>query len=241
LKLQESKLVLKRGQTSQRAKETEMYNIERSLEISRNRLAKVEQDIISTRDKPPKGTPLAKAIESVNRYNSQLAKYDGDASKVDPYIKKDAEQQQAIVNRFEADAKRRLKDARDQVNMYEETYLTQGRGAKLDKKALSSKADPYDIMDILKSEPPASAASAASANAPTKTSENAPAAAPTPAPATNSLAAKIDRETNELGAGTRKTYSPDVQEYFDKLKAERKAKEAAYLKQQQQQMLASPR
>ena len=160
-----------RGQTSQRAKETEMYNIERSLEISRNRLAKVEQDITSTRDKPPKGTPLAKAMESVNRYNNILEKNKGDVSKVDDFIKKDAEQAAAIVKRFEDDAKRRLKDARDQVNMYEETYLTQGRGAKLDKKALSSKADPYDIMDILKSEPPASAApTAASANAPTKTS-----------------------------------------------------------------------
>jgi hypothetical protein len=161
-----------KGATSQRAKETEMYNIERSLEISRNRLAKVEQDIISTRDKPPKGTPLAKAMESVNRYNNILEKNKGDASKVDDFIKKDAEQAAAVVKRFEDDAKRRLKDAKDQVNMYEETYLTQGRGAKLNKTTSSSKADPYDIMDILKSEPSASAAPAAAppANAPTKTS-----------------------------------------------------------------------
>ena len=222
-----------KGATAQRAKETEMYNIERSLEISRNRLAKVEQDITSTRDKPPKGTPLAKAMESVNRYNNILEKNKGDASKVDDFIKKDAEQAAAVVKRFEDDAKRRLKDARDQVNMYEQTYLTQGRGAKSGAKPSAASDDPFGIMDILK-EPPASAAPA---NAPAKTSANASAAAPTAAPVTSSLAAKIDRETNELGAGTRKTYSPDVQEYFDKLKAERKAGEAAYLKQQQQQML----
>ena len=178
-------------------------------------------------------------MESVNRYNNILEKNKGDASKVDDFIKKDAEQAAAVVKRFEDDAKRRLKDARDQVNMYEQTYLTQGRGAKSGAKPSAASNDPFEIMDILKESP----ASPAPANAPAKTSANAPAAAPAPAPApaTNSLAAKIDRETNELGAGTRKTYSPDVQEYFDKLKAERKAKEAAYLKQQQQQMLASPR
>jgi hypothetical protein len=222
-----------KGATAQRAKETEMYNIERSLEISRNRLAKVEQDITSTRDKPPKGTPLAKAMESVNRYNNILEKNKGDASKVDDYIKKDAEQAAAVVKRFEDDAKRRLKDARDQVNMYEQTYLTQGRGAKSGAKPSAASNDPFEIMDILKESP----APAASANAPTKTSANAPATASAAAPANNSLASKIDKETNELGAGTRKAYSPDVQEYFDKLKAERKAGEAAYLKQQQQQML----
>jgi hypothetical protein len=172
-------------------------------------------------------------MESVNRYNNILEKNDGDASKVDAYIKKDAEQAKAIVDRFEDSAKRRLKDARDQVQTYENIFTTQGRGSKPGATTPSSKADPYDIMDILKNEPPATAA----ANVPTKTSANAPTTASAPASTANSLAEKIDRETNELGVGTRKTYSPDVQEYFDKLKAERKAKEAAYLKQQQQQML----
>jgi hypothetical protein len=230
----DSHAAAQRGANAQRAEEVKMRNIENSLEISRRRLADVERDIESTRNKPPKGTPLAKAMESVNRYNNILEKNDGDASKVDAYIKKDAEQAKAIVDRFEDSSKRRLKDARDQVQTYENIFTTQGRGSKPGATTPANKADPYDIMDILKNEP---SASTASANAPAKTSANAPAAAPAAAPATNSLASKIDKETNELGAGTRKAYSPDVQEYFDKLKAERKAKEAAYLKQQQQQML----
>jgi hypothetical protein len=225
------------GVNAQRAEEMRYANIERSLEISRRRLADTERDIESTRNKPPKGTPLAKAMESVNRYNNILEKNDGDASKVDAYIKKDAEQAQAIVNKFEESAKRRLQDARNQVETYENIFTTQGRGSKPGAAPSKAKNDPYDIMDILKNEPPATT----SANAPTKTSANAPAAVPAAAPATNSLAAKIDKETNELGTGARKAYSPDVQEYFDKLKAEKNAKEAAYLKQQQQQMLASPR
>jgi hypothetical protein len=163
------------GATSQRAEETRMYNIERSLEIARKRLSETEKDIDATRNKPPKGTPLAKAMESVSRYNSILESKKGDASKVDDYIKKDAEQAAAIVGRFEKDAARRLQEARDQVQMYEDTYLTQGRGAKSGAKTSKSKDDPYDIMGILKEEPPASAAPAnasAPASAPVKTSTN---------------------------------------------------------------------
>jgi hypothetical protein len=163
------------GATSQRAEETRMYNIERSLEIARKRLSETEKDIDATRNKPPKGTPLAKAMESVSRYNSILESKKGDASKVDDYIKKDAEQAAAIVQRFETNAARRLQEAREQVQMYEDTYLTQGRGAKSGAKTSRSKDDPYDIMGILKNEPPASTGPAnapASNSAPDKTSTN---------------------------------------------------------------------
>lgn len=167
----DSHAAAQRGANAQRAEEMKMRNIENSLEISRRRLADVERDIDATRNKPPKGTPLAKAMESVNRYNNILEKNDGDASKVDAYIKKDAEQAKAIVDRFEDSAKRRLKDARDQVQTYENIFTTQGRGSKPGATTSTDKADPYDIMDILKSESPASTApAAAAANAPTKIS-----------------------------------------------------------------------
>jgi len=201
------------GVNAQRAEEMKMANIDRALGIARNRLVDVERDIESTRSKPPKGTTLAKAIESVNRYNSMLAKNDGDASKVDPYIKKDAEQQQAIVDRFEESSKRRLKEARDQVQTYENIFSTQGRASKPGGTIPTDKADPYDIMDILKSEPSASAASANAptggttklANKPTKTTAEVP---------TNLLASNPYRETGRGKTGVDQgALQRDLQEY----------------------------
>jgi hypothetical protein len=64
-----------------------------------------------------------------------------------------------------------LQDAKAEVKRFEDIFTTQGRGSKSEKAAPTNKADPYDIMDILKSESPASTASAnAPANAPAKTS-----------------------------------------------------------------------
>jgi hypothetical protein len=222
------------GYNAQRAKETEYRNIEVSLNAALRQKADIEKDIEATRSRPPKGSPLAKAMDTANLYNSLLSKNNGDASKLDAITRKNGEQALETINKFETNAARRLREAENRVQTFENLFDTAGRGSKSGAKTSGSKDDPFEIMDILKSESPASAASA---DAPTKTSANAPAAAPAAAPATNSLALKIDKETNELGAGTRKAYSPDVQEYFDKLKAERKVKEAAYLKQQQQQML----
>jgi len=222
------------GMNAQRAQEMMFANVDRALGIALNRQRDIEKDIEATRSKPPKNSPLANAMESVSRYNDILRNNKNDPSKVPEIIKSAAEQGQKVIDSFETRSNQRLQDAKAEVKRFEDVFTTQGRGSKSEKAAPANKDDPQDIMDILKKEPPASAASA---NAPAKTSANAPAAAPAAAPATNSLASKIDKETNELGAGTRKAYSPDVQEYFDKLKAERKAKEAAYLKQQQQQML----
>jgi hypothetical protein len=222
------------GVNTQRAQEMMFANVDRALGIALNRQRDIEKDIEATRSKPPKNSPLANAMESVSRYNDILRNNKNDPSKVPEIIKSAAEQGQKVIDSFETRSNQRLQDAKAEVKRFEDIFTTQGRGSKSEKAAPANKDDPQDILDILKKEPPASTASA---NAPAKTSANAPAAAPAAAPATNSLASKIDKETNELGAGTRKAYSPDVQEYFDKLKAERKAKEAAYLKQQQQQML----
>ena len=209
----DSHAAAQRGANAQRAEEMKMRNIENSLEISRRRLMDVEKDIDATRNKPPKGTPLAKAMESVNRYNNILEKNDGDASKVDAYIKKDAEQAKAIVDRFEESAKRRLKDARDQVQIYENIFTTQGRGSKPGATTPTNKADPYDIMDILKSEPSASAASANAptggttklANKPTKTTAEVP---------TNLLASNPYRETGRGKTGVDQgALQRDLQEY----------------------------
>lgn len=160
------------GVNAQRAEEMRLANIDRALGIARNRLQEVEKDVESTRSKPPKGTPLAKAMESVNRYNSILEKNDGDASKVDPYIRKDAEQAQAIVNRFEDSAKRRLKEARDQVKTYESIFTTQGRASKSGSEAAAPvmNDNPLDLEFPEATNTAASVASAAPANAPTKTS-----------------------------------------------------------------------
>jgi hypothetical protein len=222
------------GYNAQRAKEVEYRNIEVSLNAALRQKADIEKDIEATRSRPPKGSPLAKAMDKASLYNSLLSKSGNDPSKLDAITRKEGEQALETINKFETNAARRLRDAEDRVKTFENLFDTAGRGSKSGAKTSGAKDDPFEIMDILKSESPASAGST---NAPAKTSANAPAAAPAAAPATNLLAAKIDKETNELGAGTRKAYSPDVQEYFDKLKAERKAKEAAYLKQQQQQML----
>ena len=145
------------------------------MEIARKRLSETEKDIDATRNKPPKGTPLAKAIETVDRYKSILESKKGDVSKVDDFTRKAAEQAAATVERFEKDAARRLKEARGQVQMYEETYLNQGRPSKSGSKTSTSTSagDPAGVMDYLKDEPPASAASAnapAANSAPAKTS-----------------------------------------------------------------------
>jgi hypothetical protein len=152
------------GATSQRAEEARMYNIERSLEIARKRLSETEKDIDATRNKPPKGSPLAKAMESVSRYNSILESKKGDVSKVDDFTRKAAEQAAAIIDRFETDAKRRLDTARAEVKTYEDTYLNQGRPSK------SGKTTPPPTMGDnplgLEIPPPTNPAAKAAAPAP---------------------------------------------------------------------------
>lgn len=157
------------GVNAQRAEEMRLANIDRALGIARNRLADIEKDIESTRSKPPKGTPLAKAMESVSRYNSMLASNKDDPTKVPDYIRKDAEQAQEVVNRFEDSAKRRLKEARDQVRTYENIFTTQGRASKSGAEA-PAPAMSDNPLDLDLSAPADSAAPAAPANAPTKTS-----------------------------------------------------------------------
>ena len=154
--------------TAQRGRELEMANIERSLEISRRRLADVEKDIEATRTKPPKGTPLAKAMESVNRYKSALAAKKGDASKVDAYITEEARQAAETIDKFETNATRRLNEARSQVRTYEDIFVTQGRGAKSGTKTAPAMDDNPLGLDL---------------GGPAPTSPAAPAAAPAPAPA----------------------------------------------------------
>lgn len=157
------------GVNAQRAEEMRLANIDRALGIARNRLADIEKDIESTRSKPPKGTPLAKAMESVSRYNSMLASNKDDPTKVPDYIRKDAEQAQEVVNRFEDSAKRRLKEARDQVRTYENIFTTQGRASKSGAEA-PAPAMSDNPLDLDLSASADSAAPAAPANAPTKTS-----------------------------------------------------------------------
>lgn len=156
------------GVNAQRAEEMRLANIERSLEISRRRLADTEKDIEATRNKPPKGTPLAKAMESVSRYNSMLASNKDDPTKVPDYIRKDAEQAQAVVDKFEESAKQRLRDARKQVQTYEDIFVTQGRGAKSGAAAPSSgmSDNPLDLDLSV----PTSSAAPTPANSPAKAS-----------------------------------------------------------------------
>jgi hypothetical protein len=106
-------------------------------------------------------------MQAVNRYNDLLRNSKNDPSKVPEIVRSAAEQGQKVVDAFETRAKQRLQDAKAEVTRYEDIFINQGRGSKSEKTAPTSKADPYDIMDILKSEPPAKAAPA-----------NAPAAAP---------------------------------------------------------------
>ena len=116
--------------TAQRGQEVTMRNIENSLQIAYKRQSDIEKDIETTRSKPPKGTPLAKAMETVNRFNSILESKKGDISKVEPFIRKEAEQAQAVVDGFETRAAQRLQDAKDQVKTFEDIFNTQGRASK---------------------------------------------------------------------------------------------------------------
>ena len=116
--------------TAQRGQEMMFANVDRALQGSLRKLAETEKDIETTRSKPPKGTPLAKAIETVSRFNSILESKKGDVSKVEPYLRKEAEQAQAIVDGFETRAAQRLQDARDEVTRYENIFASQGRGSK---------------------------------------------------------------------------------------------------------------
>lgn len=158
------------GYNAQRAKEAEFRNIEVSLNAALRQKADIEKDIEATRSKPPKGSPLAKAMDTANLYNSLLSKNNGDASKLDAITRKNGEQALETINKFETNAARRLREAENRVQTFENLFDTAGRGSKSGAKTSKSKDDPYDIMDILKEEPPASAA---------------PANAPAPAPAPN--------------------------------------------------------
>jgi len=159
------------GYNAQRAKEAEYRNIEVSLNAALRQKADIEKDIEATRSRPPKGSPLAKAMDTANLYNSLLSKNNGDASKLDPITRKNGEQALEIINRFETNAARRLRDAENRVQTFENLFDTAGRGSKSGAKTSGAKDDPFEIMDILKSESPASAASAnAPANVPAKTS-----------------------------------------------------------------------
>ena len=159
------------GYNAQRAKEAEYRNIEVSLNAALRQKADIEKDIEATRSRPPKGSPLAKAMDTANLYNSLLSKNNGDASKLDAITRKNGEQALETINKFETNAARRLREAENRVQTFENLFDTAGRGSKSGAKTSGSKDDPFEIMDILKSESPASAASAnAPANAPAKTS-----------------------------------------------------------------------
>jgi hypothetical protein len=159
------------GYNAQRAKEVEYRNIEVSLNAALRQKADIEKDIEATRSRPPKGSPLAKAMDTANLYNSLLSKSNGDASKLDAITRKNGEQALETIKKFEDNSKRRLQDAENRVQTFENLFDTAGRGSKSGAKTSAAKNDPYDIMDILKQESPASAASAnAPANAPAKTS-----------------------------------------------------------------------
>ena len=116
--------------TAQRGQEMTLANIDRALNGALRRLADTEKDIETTRSKPPKGTPLAKAMETVSRFNSILESKKGDISKVEPFLRKEAEQAQATVDGFETRAAQRLQDAKDEVKRYEDIFVDKGRGAK---------------------------------------------------------------------------------------------------------------
>jgi hypothetical protein len=116
--------------TAQRGQEMAFANIDRSLNAALRRLAETEKDIETTRSKPPKGTPLAKAMETVSRFNSILESKKGDISKVEPFLRKEAEQAQGVVDGFETRAAQRVQDAKDEVKRYEDIFNTQGRASK---------------------------------------------------------------------------------------------------------------
>jgi hypothetical protein len=203
------------GVNAQRAKEAEYRNIEVSLNAALREKSNIEKDIEATRSRPPKGSPLAKAMDTANLYNSLLSKNDGDASKLDAITRKNGEQALETINKFETNAARRLRDAEDRVKTFENLFDTAGRGSKSGAKTSGAKDDPFEIMDILKSESPASAASANAptggttklTNKPTKTTAEVP---------TNSLASNPYRETGRGRTGVdQSALQRDLQEYSE--------------------------
>ena len=116
--------------TSQRGQEVMFANVDRALQGALRRQAEIEKDIETTISKPPKGTPLAKAIETVNRFNSILADKKGDISKMSAYQIKEAELQQEIIDGFKTRSDQRLQAAKNEVKRYEDIFSSQGRGAK---------------------------------------------------------------------------------------------------------------
>ena len=116
--------------TAQRGQEVMFANVDRALQGALRRQAEIEKDIETTISKPPKGTPLAKAIETVNRFNSILADKKGDISKMSAYQIKEAEQAQETVDGFKTRSDQRLQAAKDEVKRYEDVFNTQGRASK---------------------------------------------------------------------------------------------------------------
>jgi len=201
------------GYNAQRAKEAEYRNIEVSLNAALRQKADIEKDIEATRSRPPKGSPLAKAMDTANLYNSLLSKSGDDPSKLDAITRKNGEQALVTIKKFEDNSKRRLQDAEDRVKTFENLFDTAGRGSKSGAKSSAAKDDPFEINDILKQEPPASAASANAptggttklANKPTKTTAEVP---------TNSLASNPYREIGRGRTGVDQgALQRDLQEY----------------------------
>jgi hypothetical protein len=147
---------------AQRAEELRFANIDRALQIARGNYEQVAKNIEDAKNKPPKNSPLAKAMESITRYNVDLGRAGGDPSKVDKYIAASAQEAKTVLDKFEATAKQRLADARAPVQMYENIFTNQGRGTKLEKTATPNPDDPLGLGDLLKEAPPAKAAAPAS-------------------------------------------------------------------------------
>ena len=198
--------------TAQRGQEVMFANVDRALQGALRRQAEIEKDIETTRSRPPKGSPLAKAMDTANLYNSLLSKSGGDASKLDAITRKNGEQALETINKFETNAARRLRDAESRVQTFENLFDTAGRGSKPGAKSSSAKDDPYDIMDILKQESPASAAAPTGgttklASKPTKTTAEVP---------TNTLTSNPYRETGRGRTGVdQAALRRDLEEYND--------------------------
>ena len=201
------------GMNAQRSQEMMFANVDRALGIALNRQRDIEKDIEATRSKPPKNSPLADAMQSVSRYNDLLRNSKNDPSKVPEIVKSAAEQGQKVIDAFETRSTQRLQDAKAEVKRFEDIFTTQGRGSKSEKVASTSKDDPSDIMDILKQQPPASAASANAPASGTTKLANKPAKTTTEVP-TNTLASNPYRETGRGRTGVDQgALQRDLQEY----------------------------
>jgi len=152
---------------AQRGQEASFYHVETNLNNAYKNLGLVQQQIEATKQNPKSGYTAAQ--ENISMYQTMLKQADGDVSKIPERIKQLNEKAVKDVEKFDASANARLKEAQDRVKTADIMFQNYGRAAKDIKSGAVGLPGAPSGDNPLGLEIPPPASSAAPANAPAAT------------------------------------------------------------------------